>query len=46
MVLTLQLLRQETPATVVDSLQDVNLKLPAVLMNGVLLYDIKEEKVY
>ena len=33
-----------TPATVVDLLQDVNLKLPAVLMNGVLLYDIKEEK--
>ena len=33
-----------TPATVVDLLQDVSLKLPAVLMNGVLLYDIKEEK--
>lgn len=33
-----------TPATVVDLLQDVNLKLPAVLMNGVLVYDIKEEK--
>ena len=33
-----------TPATVVDLLQDVNLKLPTVLMNGVLLYDIKEEK--
>ena len=33
-----------TPATVVDLLQDVNIKLPAVLMNGVLLYDIKEEK--
>ena len=33
-----------TPATVVDLLQDVNLKLPAVLRKGVLLYDIKEEK--
>lgn len=33
-----------TPATVVDLLQDVNLKLPTVLMNGVLLYDIKREK--
>ena len=33
-----------TPATVVDLLQDVNLKLPAVLMNGVLVYDVKNEK--
>lgn len=33
-----------TPATVVDILDGINLKLPVVLMNGVLLYDIKGEK--
>ena len=33
-----------TPATVVDLLENVNIKLPVVLMNGVLLYDIKDEK--
>ena len=33
-----------TPATVVELLEKINLKLPAVLMNGVLIYDIKEEK--
>lgn len=33
-----------TPATVVDMLDGVNIKLPAVMMNGVMLYDINEEK--
>ena len=29
-----------TPATVVELLEKINLRLPAVLMNGVLIYDI------
>lgn len=33
-----------TPATVVELLEKVNLKLPVALMNGVLIYDIKEER--
>ena len=33
-----------TPATAVEILQDLNLKLPVALMNGVLIYDTKEEK--
>lgn len=33
-----------TPATVVDILSDIELNIPAVLMNGVLLYDIKNKK--
>lgn len=32
-----------TPATVVDLLEKLNLKLPAALMNGVLIYDTKKE---
>lgn len=32
-----------TPATVVEILQDINLKLPVTLMNGVLIYDVKKE---
>lgn len=32
-----------SPATVVDILNGVNIKLPVVLMNGVLLYDLKRE---
>ncbi|MPQ44665.1 HAD family hydrolase [Clostridium tarantellae] len=31
-----------TPATVVDLLEGVNLKIPATLMNGVLIYDINK----
>lgn len=31
-----------TPATAVEILQDLNLKLPVALMNGVLIYDPKE----
>ncbi len=33
-----------TPATVVDILKDVNLKLPVALMNGVLIYDVKSNE--
>lgn len=33
-----------TPATVVEILEGINLKLPVTLMNGVLIYDIKEQK--
>ena len=33
-----------TPATVVELLEGINLKLPVALMNGVLIYDIKEQK--
>ena len=33
-----------TPATVVELLEGINLKLPVALMNGVLIYDIKEER--
>ena len=33
-----------TPATVVDILEGVNIKIPAVMMNGVIIYDINEEK--
>lgn len=33
-----------TPATVIDILKDINLKLPVVLMNGVIIYDIKDKK--
>lgn len=32
-----------TPATVVELLEGINLKLPVALMNGVLIYDIKKE---
>lgn len=33
-----------TPATAVEILQNLNLKLPVALMNGVLIYDTKELK--
>lgn len=33
-----------TPATAVEILQDLDLKLPVALMNGVLIYDAKELK--
>lgn len=33
-----------TPATVVELLEGINLKLPVALMNGVLIYDVKEER--
>ena len=33
-----------TPATVAELLEGLNLKLPVALMNGVLIYDIKEER--
>ncbi|MGL5087512.1 MAG: HAD-IIB family hydrolase, partial [Clostridium sp.] len=33
-----------TPATVVDMLEGLNLKIPVTLMNGVLIYDIKNRK--
>lgn len=33
-----------TPATVVDILDGVNLKIPAVMMNGVIVYDINEKR--
>lgn len=33
-----------TPATAVKILEDLNLKLPVALMNGVLIYDTKELK--
>ena len=33
-----------TPATVVEMLDGINLKLPITLMNGVLIYDVKKEK--
>ena len=33
-----------TPATAVEILQDLKLKLPVALMNGVLIYDTKELK--
>lgn len=33
-----------TPATVVEMLEGLNLKLPVTLMNGVLIYDIKNKK--
>ena len=33
-----------TPATAVEILKDLNLKLPVALMNGVLIYDTKELK--
>lgn len=33
-----------TPATAVEILRDLNLKLPVALMNGVLIYDTKELK--
>lgn len=33
-----------TPATAVEILSDLNLKLPVALMNGVLIYDTKELK--
>lgn len=33
-----------TPATVVEILKDINLKLPVTLMNGVLIYDIKKQE--
>lgn len=33
-----------TPATVIDILKDLNIKLPVVLMNGVIIYDINEKR--
>lgn len=33
-----------TPATVVEMLEGINLKLPITLMNGVLIYDVNKEK--
>ena len=33
-----------TPATAVEILQNLDLKLPVALMNGVLIYDTKELK--
>ncbi|MGL5354189.1 MAG: HAD family hydrolase [Clostridium sp.] len=33
-----------TPATVVDMIEGLNLKIPVTLMNGVLIYDIKNRK--
>lgn len=33
-----------TPATVVEILKEINLKLPVTMMNGVLVYDVKAEK--
>lgn len=33
-----------TPATVVDMLEGLNLKIPVTLMNGVLIYDIKNRR--
>ena len=33
-----------TPATAVEILKDLNLKLPVALMNGVLIYDTKTLK--
>lgn len=33
-----------TPATVVELLKGVDIKLPVILMNGVLIYDIKNNK--
>lgn len=33
-----------TPATVIDILKDVNINLPVILMNGVIIYDIKNKK--
>ena len=33
-----------TPATVVDILKGININIPVVLMNGVVIYDIKSKK--
>ena len=33
-----------TPATVVDILEGINIKLPVTLMNGVIIYDLKDNK--
>lgn len=33
-----------TPATVVPILKDININLPVALMNGVLIYDIEQNK--
>lgn len=33
-----------TPATVVDMMEGLNLSIPAVMMNGVLIYDINEKR--
>lgn len=33
-----------TPATVIDILKDLNIKFPVVLMNGVIIYDIKDKR--
>lgn len=33
-----------TPATVVPILHDIHINIPAVMMNGVLLYDIQKQK--
>ncbi|GAB6169053.1 Cof-type HAD-IIB family hydrolase [Clostridium carnis] len=33
-----------TPATVVDIVNGINIKIPAVLMNGVLIYDLKKQE--
>ncbi|MGL5615140.1 MAG: HAD family hydrolase [Sarcina sp.] len=32
-----------TPGTVIDMLENINLQLPVVLMNGVVIYDIKNK---
>ena len=34
-----------TPATAIDILKDININLPVILMNGVLLYDLRNEKI-
>lgn len=33
-----------TPATVVDILDGINIKIPVILMNGVLIYDISKQE--
>ncbi|ERK31928.1 Cof-type HAD-IIB family hydrolase [Clostridium intestinale] len=33
-----------TPATVIDILKDLSIKLPVILMNGVIIYDINEKR--
>lgn len=33
-----------TPATIVNILKDINIKLPIITMNGSAIYDIKNDK--
>ena len=33
-----------TPATIVNILKDINIKLPIITMNGAAIYDIKNNK--